>query len=276
MAVKIVTDSTSDMPPELAKELGVTVVPLTVFFGDEGFKDGVEITHDAFFQRLTSGGPHPRTTQPSPGDFADAYRTIAEGGDDIVSVHVSDKLSGTMNSARSAVAEVQGSRVELVDSQLTSVALTIVAKAAAEAAAGGASVDEVAAVAHEVSGKIDLYFVLDTLEYLQKGGRIGKAAALIGGLLSIKPVLRLADGEIHPYEKVRTHAKAVARLKEIVQRDAPYDEIAFIHEASDEEVAAMTEFARPLTAKPVIVSNIGPVVGTYTGPGVLGFALRRA
>ena len=276
MAVKVVTDSTSDMPPELAKELGVTVVPLTVFFGDEAFKDGVEITHDTFFQRLTSGGPHPRTTQPTPGDFAEVYRTIAEGGDDIVSVHVSDKLSGTLNSARSAAAEVAGVRVELVDTQLTSLALTLVAKASAEAAAGGASVDEVAAIAREVSGKIDLYFVLDTLEYLHKGGRIGKAAALFGGLLSIKPVLKLVDGEIHPHEKVRTRAKAVARLKQIVEQDAPYEEIAFIHEVSDEEVAAMSEFARPLTTKPVIVSNIGSVVGTYTGPGVLGFALRRA
>jgi DegV family protein with EDD domain len=275
MAVKIVTDSTSDIPPEMAKELGITVVPLTVFFGEEAFKDGVEMGHDEFFERLTKGGVQPRTTQPTPGDFEAVYQAIAKEGNDIVSIHVSDKLSGTMNSARTAAADVSGVRVELVDTQFASLAITLIAKAAAEAANGGASVDEVVAIAREVTGKVDLYFVLDTLEFLQKGGRIGKAQALIGGLLSIKPVLKMMDGEIHPHTKVRSHAKAMAKLKEIVSTGGPYDEIAFIHEAPEDEVTAMVEFATPLTSKPVIVSNIGAVVGTYTGPGVLGFALRR-
>ena len=276
MAVKVVTDSVSDMPPAIAAELGITVVPLTVFFGDEAFKDGIEIQHDEFFERLTTGGVHPRTTQPTVGDFVEAYKTAAEGGNDIVSVHVSDKLSGTMNSARSAAAEVPDVKIEIVDTQLASLAITLVAKAAAEAANAGGTLAEVAAVAREVSSKVELFFVLDTLEYLHKGGRIGKAQAVLGGLLSIKPVLKMVDGEIHPHEKVRSRAKAIARLKEIVAAGANYDEIAFIHEASEEEVTAISEFVAPLTSKPVIVSHIGPVVGTYAGPGVLGFALRRA
>ena len=275
MAVKVVTDSTSDIPPELAAQLDITVVPLTVFFGDEAFKDGVDIGHDDFFKRLTTGDVLPRTTQPTPGDFVEVYRAIAAEGHDIVSVHISDKLSGTMNSARSAVAEVEGVRVELVDTQLASLAITLAAKAAAEAAKAGGSVDEVAAAAREASEKIDLLFVLDTLEYLQKGGRIGKAQALLGGLLSIKPVLKMAEGEIHPHQKVRTRAKALAKLKEIVQQGGPYKEIAFIHEATEAEVASMAEFAKPLSANPIIVGHIGAVVGTYAGPGVVGFALLR-
>ena len=275
MAVKIVTDSTSDMPPELATELGVTVVPLTVFFGDEAFKDGIEITREEFWQRLTSGGVFPRTSQPSPGDFLEVYKAITGAGDDVVSIHVSDKLSGTLNSARSAVAELPDSRIVLVDTQQASVGITLIARAAAVAANAGATVEEVARVAEDAVSKVELFFVLDTLEYLHKGGRIGKAAAVFGGLLSIKPVLKLVDGEIHPHEKVRTRAKALLRMKEIVEEGAPYEDIAFIHEASEEEVASFAEFLRPLSKAPLLSGRIGSVIGAYTGPGVLGFALRR-
>ena len=144
MSVKIVTDSTSDMPPELAAELGVTVVPLTVFFGEEAFKDGIDITRDEFMTRLTSGGVHPKTSQPSAADFLAVYKALTEAGDEVVSVHVSGKLSGTLNSAHGAVQELPGARIELVDTQLASLALTLVVRAAAVAANGGATVEEVA------------------------------------------------------------------------------------------------------------------------------------
>ena len=276
MAVKVVTDSTSDMPPELAAELGVTVVPLTVFFGDEAFKDGIDLTHDEFFQRLATSPVSPRTSQPSPGDFVEVYKSLTEQGHDVVSIHVSDKLSGTMNSARSAVLELPSARIELVDTQLTSMAMTLIARAAAVAANGGATVEEVTRIAEQAASKIDLFFVLDTLEYLHKGGRIGKAAALFGGLLSIKPVLKMVDGEVHPHEKVRTRTKALLRMREIAAEGAPYEDIAFIHEASEEDVASFVEFLQPLSKAPVIAGRIGSVVGAYTGPGVVGFALRRA
>ena len=276
MAVKVVTDSTSDMPPELAAELGVTVVPLTVFFGDEAFKDGIDLTHDEFFQRLATSPVSPRTTQPTPGDFLEVYKPLTEQGHDVVSIHVSDKLSGTMNSARSAVLELPSARIELVDTQLTSMAMTLIARAAAVAANGGATVEEVTRIAEQAASKVDLFFVLDTLEYLHKGGRIGKAAALFGGLLSIKPVLKMVDGEVHPHEKVRTRAKALLRMREIAAEGAPYEDIAFIHEASEEEVASFVEFLQPLSKAPVIAGRIGSVIGAYTGPGVVGFALRRA
>ena len=161
-------------------------------------------------------------------------------------------------------------------SGLASLGLTLAVKAAAEAANAGASLNEVVAVARETAEKVDVYFVLDTLEYLQKGGRIGKAAALFGGLLSIKPVLKIADGEIHPHEKVRSRAKALARMREIASAGAPHEEIAFIHEISEDEVASITAYLAPLAKAPLIVGRMGSVIGTYTGPGVVGFALRRA
>ena len=276
MAVKIVTDSTADIPADLAAELGITVVPLTVFFGEEAFKDGIDITRDEFMLRLTAGGVFPHTSQPSPGDFLEVYKRLTEAGDEVVSVHVSGKLSGTMESARNAVAELPDARIVLVDTELVSIALTLVVRAAAVAANGGATIDEVARVAEQAASKIELYFTVDTLEYLSKGGRIGKAQALLGGLLSIKPVLKVVDGLVHPHEKVRTRAKALARMKEIAAAGAPYEDIGFIHEAEAEDVRAFQEFLGTLSKVPLLSERIGSVVGAYTGPGVVGFALRRA
>jgi DegV family protein with EDD domain len=276
MAVKVVTDSTSDFPPELARDLDITVVPLTVFFGDEAFKDGVEITREQFFDRLTNGNVHPRTTQPSVGDFVEVYKTLTEQGHEIVSVHVSDKLSGTMNSALSALQEMPDAKVEIVNSQLTAIALTLVVKKTAEIARAGGSLQDVAAAARDAAAHIHSYFVLDTLEYLQKGGRIGKAQALIGGLLSIKPILTLVDGEIHPHEKVRTHAKAISRLKEIAAMAGPFEEVGLVYEGPGDGEEQLIEFFQGLTSNPVVTGKIGPVVGTHTGPAVVGFAALSA
>lgn len=277
MAVKVVTDSTSDLPKDLAEELGVTVVPLTVYFGEEAYKDGVEMSSSDFFKRLTSGNVIPRTTQPTVGDFEAAYRPLAEQGHEILSVHISDKLSGTMNSARAGALEVPDAKIEIVDTRTASLAQALVVKAAAEAANGGASLAEAAAAAREASERTNVYFLLNTLEYLQKGGRIGKAAALIGGLLAIKPLLTVIDGEVHPQEKLRTRAKALARLREIATSGGPYAEIAFIHEAQGDDERDFAEHLRTNMDAPMIIGPIGPVIGTYTGPGVIGFAgLRKA
>lgn len=276
MAVRIVTDSTSDIPPQLAQELGVTIIPLYVYFGNEAFKDGVDITRDEFFQRLTTGNVLPRTSQPSVGDFIETYKPLSEEGHEIVSIHISDKLSGTLNSARGAVQELGNPKIELVDTKLASLGITLVVKAAADAAKEGASVEEVAEAAREAVEKIDIYFVLDTLEYLQKGGRIGRAQALLGSMLSIKPVLKMQDGEIHPHEKVRTRAKALDRLQQIAKESGQYDEIGMIHEGSEEEVAALRAVLEGVAKRPLIDAHVGPVIGVYTGPNVMGFAARKA
>ena len=275
MAVRVVTDSTSSIPADVAQALDITVVPLTVFFGDEALQDGVDISSDAFFERLVASPVLPRTSQPSVAQFAEVYAKHAADGHEVVSVHISDKLSGTLNSARAAAGDT-GTRVEIIDTEGASFWVALVAMAAARAAGEGKGVAEVAAVAREAAAQMRLYFVVDTLEYLQKGGRIGKAQALLGGLLSIKPVLRVHEGEVHPYEKVRTRPKALQRLRELVREGGPYQELAVLHGTTPEDASALAADLADLTPSPVLIGSVGAVIGTYTGPGVIGVAARRA
>lgn len=275
MAIKVVTDSASDIPADLAEGLGVSVVPCTVFFGTEAFKDGVDITKEEFFERLTTGNVMPTTTQPSVGDFLEVYKPLAEAGHEIVSVHVSGKLSGTVNSARLAAAELPDATVEIVDTELASMGAALAAKAAADAAAGGADAAGAAEAARNAAANTEVYFVPETLEYLKRGGRIGSAQALLGSLLSMKPILALVDGEVHPKEKVRTTAKAVQRMRDIGAGGGPYREAAVIHRVSEEAAGAMAEHLAQFTANPVIIAPVGASVGAHTGPGVMGFALRK-
>ncbi len=275
MAVKVVTDSASDIPAELAEELGISVVPCTVFFGAEAFKDGVEITKEEFFHRLTTGNVMPTTTQPSVGDFLDVYRPLVEAGHDIVSVHVSGKLSGTVNSARLAAQELPDATVETVDTELASMGVALAAKAAADAAAGGADAAGAAEAARNAAASTEVFVVPDTLEYLKRGGRIGGAQALLGSLLSMKPVLKLQDGEVHPHEKVRTKVKAVQRMRDIAASGGPYREAAVMHWVTDEEANAMVEHLAQFTASPVVSGAIGASIGAHAGPGVIGFALVK-
>jgi len=275
MAVKVVTDSASDIPAELAEELGISIVPCTVFFGAEAFKDGVEITKEEFFHRLTTGNVMPTTTQPSVGDFLDVYKPLAEAGHDIVSVHVSGKLSGTVNSARLAAQELPDATVETVDTELASMGVALAAKAAADAVSAGADAAGAAEAARNAAASTEVFVVPDTLEYLKRGGRIGGAQALLGSLLSMKPVLKLVDGEVHPHEKVRTKAKAVQRMREIAASGGPYREAAVMHWVSDEEANAMVEHIAQFTANPVVSGSIGASIGAHAGPGVLGFALWK-
>lgn len=276
MTVKVVTDSTWDLTPELAKELDVTVVPLSVLFGEEAYKEGVEITRDAFFDRLVNGPVHPHTSQPSVGDFAAVYKELADQGHEIVSVHISDKLSGTLNSARAAKLDLPDATITLVDSTTAALALGLVVKATAEAAQAGKSHADVVAVAEDAAAKTEVYFILETLTYLQKGGRVGKAQALIGGLLSIKPILTVRDGEVHPHEKVRSRAKGIARLKEIAAKSGPYAEVGVIFDGESDIVSDLIKEMSGLTDKPVLPGKIGAVIGVHTGPDVVGLALRRA
>lgn len=275
MAIKVVTDSASDIPAELAEGLGISVVPCTVFFGTDAFKDGVEITKEEFFERLTTGNIMPTTTQPSVGDFLEVYKPLVEAGHEIVSVHVSGKLSGTVNSARLAAAELPDATVEIVDTELASMGVALAAKAAADAITGGADAAGAAEAARNAAANTEVYFVPETLEYLKRGGRIGSAQALLGSLLSMKPILSLMDGEVHPKEKVRTTAKAVQRMRDIGASSGPYREAAVIHRVSDEDAGAMAEHLAQFTANPVITAPVGASVGAHTGPGVIGFALCK-
>ena len=277
MTVKVITDSTADLPPALAEELGITVVPLNVHFGTEVYRDGVEITADEFYRRLVTASRLPTTSQPTPGDFLSAYDEMGQTTDEILSVHISAKLSGTMNSATQAREEYGGeSRIEIIDSLQGSMGLGMLAIAAAEAARRGGSLDDVVTETRAAIPKVGFIGLLDTLEYLEKGGRIGKAQAFVGSLLRIKPLLTIRDGEAHPLERARTRAKGVDRMCELVQAEMPLKDLAVVYTTTPDEARALGQRLQSyLPQGEVILSQVGPVVGTYLGPGVLGVAFRK-
>ena len=277
MTVKVITDSTADLPPALAEELGITVVPLNVHFGTEVYRDGVEITADEFYRRLVTESRLPTTSQPTPGDFLSAYDEMGQTTDEIISVHISAKLSGTMNSATQALEEYAGSsRIEIVDSMQGSMGLGVVAIAAAEAASRGGSLDDVVTETRAALPNVGFIGLVDTLEYLEKGGRIGKAQAFVGSLLRIKPLLTIRDGEAHPLERARTRAKGVDRMCELVQAEMPLKDLAVVYTTTPDEARALAQRLQSfLPQGEVILSQVGPVVGTYLGPGVLGVAFRK-
>ena len=277
MTVKVITDSTADLPPALAEDLGITVVPLNVHFGTEVYRDGVEITADEFYRRLVTASRLPTTSQPTPGDFLSAYDEMGQTTDEILSVHVSAKLSGTMNSATQAREEYGGAcRIEIIDSLQGSMGLGMLAIAAAEAARRGDSLDDVVTETRAAIPKVGFIGLLDTLEYLEKGGRIGKAQAFMGSLLRIKPLLTIRDGEAHPLERARTRAKGVDRMCELVQAEMPLKDLAVVYTTTPDEARALAQRLQShLPQGEVILSQVGPVVGTYLGPGVLGVAFRK-
>ena len=278
MSIRIVTDSTSDIPPQLAEQLGITVVPANIVINDVNYRDGVDLTPDEFFQHLINDSRLPTTSQPSVGAFQSVYQELLEQGDEIVSIHLSGKLSGTFNSATQAKAALGDSAsIEVIDTGLASIAVGLVVAAAARLAGEAPSRQE---VAEQVRRDLDLtsvVFSVDTLEYLQKGGRIGKAQAFIGSLLSVKPILTLHDGEVHPLERPRNHQRAVRRLVELTRERAPIRQMGIIYSTE----ASWAEDLRDrlsdlLPAEEIIMGRFGPAVGTYAGPNALGVAVTTA
>lgn len=279
MTIKIVTDSTADIPQEMVEALGITVVPCNVHFGPEEFKDGVDLTTDEFYKRLTGGGVFPKTSQPSPGDFVRVYDELGANADGIVSVHVSSKLSGTYNSAVQAKGETSAKcPIAILDSYQASMGLGVVALAAAEAAERGGAHDEVAEAAGSAAGRAQLVFLLDTLEYLSKGGRIGKARAMLGSVLKIKPMIILEDGVVGELGKARSLAKGMAKLKEAAQGFAPLETLSVLHTTTPEIAQEFADDLRDLLpdGKEPIIARTGTTIGTYAGPGALGIGLLQA
>lgn len=279
MTVRVVTDSASDMPLDLARDLGMTVVPANVHFGTEVFRDGVELTTDQFFDRLFNGPDFPTTSQPSVGEFAQAYSRTAEGADGIVSVHVSSKVSGTVNSATQGAQQAGLERpIEIVDSLQASMGTGLIALQAARAANAGASIDEVRQVADDAVGRCQTFALLDTLEYLLKGGRIGRARAMLGGLLKIKPIITIENGEVSDFAKERTRRKAVDRLRRAAESASPISSVAIMFSTSRDEADRLAESIRPMMTgdeEPMVI-RFGPALGTYVGPNALGVSLLSA
>ena len=279
MSVAVVTDSTAHLPEGFAERHAVRVVPLHVLVDGVVSLDGVE-TGPAAVAEAMSQRKIVTTSRPTPTEFVKEYRSaLADGADAIVSVHLSRELSGTWEAAVLAAQEVGPDRVRVVDSRTTAMGLGFAALHAASAASAGASAADVEAAAVTAAGCSSTLFVVETLDHLRRGGRIGPAAALLGTALAVKPVLHMSDGRIVPLEKVRTMNRAIARLVELAAQAAAEDdvELAVHHLASPEravELANRLEEAVPRSAG-CVVSELGAVIGAHTGPGVLGVVVQR-
>jgi len=272
--VTVVVDSTADIPPDLAASLGIVTVPLSVRFGEESFRDRVDIDSAEFLRRLKSAPELPKTSQPPVTAFEEAFRAAAGGA---VCVTVSSKLSGTFNAARLAAGEVGEDRVRVIDSLSASMIAGWPAVEAARAAQAGADLAGVAAAAESALARSHGYFVLDTLDYVYKGGRIGKAAQMVGSVFSIKPILSFEDGEVRPLERVRTWSKALLRVAELARSHAPLAALAVLHFASPGDAAALADRLRDIApGGEVLVAEIGPVLATYGGPGTIAVAAMSA
>lgn len=278
MAIKVITDSSADLPPQLAEQWNVAVVPLTIHFGQKTYQDGVDLTPDEFYQRLTSSDQTPTTSQPSVGDFLRVYRPLTQSGDGLISIHISSKLSGTINSAVQAKAALdKGAPVEIVDSLHASMGLGLIVLAAARSAKAGVGLPGVLEEIRRAIAETHILFFLETLEYLHRGGRIGKAQALLGSLLGIRPILTLKEGEVHPVERTRTRDRAIQRLVEMTAELSPLQELCILHSTTPNDLETLQEKLSPLVpAEAVITSRFGPVIGTHVGPGALGVGVRRA
>ncbi len=272
--VAIVTDSTAFLEPGVAQELEINVVPLSVHLGDETLRDGIDITPEAFFQRLEQGGAVPRTSPPSVRTFEQVYANLHSRTDQILSIHISGRLSQTLNHAERGAESLLGRcSIAVVDSMTTSLGLGILAKAAAEAAQEGADLDEVVRLVRGMIPHIYIVFYVDQMDYLERGNRIGRAQAILGTMLNVKPLLFVEDGEIIPLEKVRTHEKAVEKLFEFVAEFAELEQAAIIQrQASPTEETEMIlerfEQLFPDMQFPII--QYGPVLASHIGPSAMG------
>ena len=279
MAIKVVTDSTSDLPADVAESLGIEVVPLNIHFGSDVYKDRVNLMPDAFYDKLINGDVLPTTSQPSVGEFIDVYERLGSDADGIVSVHISEKLSGTMNSARLASQQANADcPIEVVDTFQVSMGVGICAMEAAEVANSGGNMNQVILAARNAVTRSQCFFMLETLEFLQKGGRIGKAQALIGNLLKIRPMLMLQEGEVHPLGRERTRRKGISKLVDTVEELAPISGLAVMYSTGLDEAQTLAQNVSKfmIEGREPMMLQIGPVIGTYAGPDTLGIALISA
>lgn len=271
--IAVVTDSTSDIPPQLTRELGIRVVPTLISFDGEVFRDRVELPPEDFYARLERSERPPTTSQPPPVAFETVYSELAEEGHEgVVSIHLPRELSGTFNSAWTAAQAVsERIRVEVLDSRNVVMAMGWAVITAARRAREGAGLEEVAQAARETFPLLRVWAVLDTLEYLQRGGRIGKVQALVGTMLNVKPLLVVEDGEVRPLERVRTKKRGVERLIEIAEAHAPFRELAILHTRDAQGAEALAEaLDRLFPRQRMVLFEAGPTIGVHAGPGALG------
>lgn len=277
MSIRIVTDSTADLPADIVERHSIAVVPLDVLFGDEALRDGIDITPTRFFERLASEPQLPTTSQPSPVAFREAYERLAgEGASAILSIHVGGKLSGTLESAR------QGARgldvpVSFVDSGMTSLALGLGVVRAAELAEGGSTIDEMLESTEAQFERTHTFMILDTLEYLRRGGRLGRASEVVGTLLKVKPILAFVDGEVVALARVRTRSRAIDEALRRAAALRPIEQLMVVHAVSSADMELVADRLRALAPDaPMLTGELGAVVGVHAGPGTVAFAVVQA
>jgi len=273
MKVKVVTDSTSDVPPAVAAELGITVVPAQIQYGNEVFRDGVDLTTEEFYRRLRTSGTLPKTSPASVGTFREIYQSLSQQAGSIISIHVAANLSATYDAAKMASADL-GFPVLLIDSRTASMACGLLAIIAAKAARAGASLAEVEALVREAIPRTVTFGVFGTLEYLARGGRIGRAQAFVGNMLKIHPILAIKAGEVVPIERVRTRPKAVERMCELVEELGVLREMAVMGTTDQQEADNLARrLASNFPLERMYRASLGPSMGSQVGPDALGVAL---
>jgi len=272
--VRVVTDTASDLPDELLAELGIGLVSLRIRFGSEEFVDRVELSTKEFWSRCSSYDGLPETSAPSPGQFREAFERMAsEGADGVVCVNLSAKMSATIQAARQAADALDGTLpVRVVDSESVTLGQGLITIDAAQRAARGGTLDEVVAAAEDAAGKLKLYGAIDTLENLKRGGRIGGAQALLGSMLSIKPVIEVRDGVVEKESQQRTRSKSLRYLADKVRAAGPISRLAvFSADAPDlDDFLALLDGVHP--SEKTLLGDVGPVIGTHAGPGAIGVA----
>lgn len=271
--VKIVTDTTACLSTEIAERYDIPVIPQVINFGDDSYYEGVNMDIDAFMTRLKASATLPQTAAPPPQLFVETFQRLAPAGEPILCIHPSSEISGTVRSATIAAKEFPEADIRVLDTRLIAGPLGTIVQLAAAAAAAGDDPEAIVALVNDLSQRCRLYFLVDTLEYLARGGRIGGASALLGSVLRIKPILSLQDGRVESYEKERTQKRALARLKEIVVSQIPHDGSGYLsvmHAGRPEEGQALAaELGRAARQSDVPVLNMPPAIVTHGGPGIL-------
>jgi DegV family protein with EDD domain len=277
--MKIITDSTADLPKEIALKYDIEIVPLTIHLGDKSWKDYFDVEPDEYYELLKESSAFPTTSQPTPQDFVNAYTPFVEKGEPILSIHLSSRLSGTFQSAMLARSQFPEARIEVVDSMQASFALSMIVLICAEKANQGVSLEDVADLAKQIGSQTETYFSVDSLEYLHRGGRIGKAQAFLGTLMKIKPLLKLVKGEVQPVEKIRTRDRLLSRFVEMVEQAAQEHSRLMLSVAESDNSEIMTALLDRLEKIPgvslVYRGKIGGVITSHVGPGALGIAFVK-
>ncbi len=277
MAVKIITDSTSDISPEVADALGITVVPVYVRFGDEVYQDRVDISNDEFYHKLAASFVHPVTSEPTPQDFAQVYSDCSKEADGIISIHISAKASGTYNSALQGKKMTKGKcQIEVVDSYVTSVGLALIAIAAARAASAGDSLLEVFEETRSAISQVCMIGLVNTMKYLVLGGRLNNATAILASILDIKPLLTFDNGELARAGLVHTYPQGVDRLYKFVESNHTIQDLAIAYSTTPEQANQLkVRLGSIFPEEKIYFTQLGAALGTHCGPGALLLALRR-